>query len=132
MLVRRVGYCEQEDTVTGAAMTQTSVPVPAGVNGGSELLTEVLAALRGAVRDEAHDVVADAWLRGACRRFAQSARDEGVSPERVVIALKHTYNAIVPASHRDREDQLSGLVTVLIESYYGEEQEEPPWMAVIA
>ena len=85
--------------------------------------------------DELHAMVRDARLadgdesslRAAFVGFAGSARRAGILPERVVIALKHVYHALVPAIRFDQKEQLAKLITLSIEAYYcgADEDGEP-------
>ena len=80
----------------------------------SRLFKELHAALRGERRDTGRDPS----VSGAFRRFAQSARREGISAERVVVALKRAYRAWVRPEPPGDEDRLSRLITLSIESFY--------------
>ena len=63
-------------------------------------------------------------LTGEFQRFARSARREGVLAERVVIALKRTYQRLMPPQHPDWTSRLARLISLSIDSYYRGEHEE--------
>jgi hypothetical protein len=86
----------------------------------SRVFRELHATLRG----EGRTIGGDPSLSGVFRRFARSARAEGVLAERVVIALKRAYRAWVPVVHRGRDHRLTRLITVSIESYYARDGNE--------
>jgi hypothetical protein len=87
-------------------------------------LSRLFRELHAAVRGERSKAGGDLSLSGAFRRFAQSAREEGVSAERVVIAAKRAYRAWVPMTRPNREDQLARLISVSIGSYYAREHND--------
>jgi hypothetical protein len=80
--------------------------------------------LHATLRGEGRTTEGDPSLSGVFRRFARSAREEGVLAERVVIALKRAYRAWVPVVDRGRDHRLTRLITVSIESYYAGDRNE--------
>jgi hypothetical protein len=85
--------------------------------GSTRLFKDLHATLRG----EDKLLGPDPSLSGVFRRFTHSAREEGFSAERVVIALKRAYRAWIPIKCPGQDDELPRLVTLSIETYYADE-----------
>ena len=94
-------------------MSHTNVPVQT-TDRPSRLFKELHATVRGAATTGR-----DPSLSGVFRRFAHSARGEGLSAERVVIALKRAYRAWMPTvGCLGRDEELPRLISLSIDSYY--------------
>ena len=103
-------------------MTQPNVQARSAdrATGSIRLFKDLHATLRGEDQIGGHDPS----LSGVFRRFAQSARGEGISAERVVIALKRAYRAWVPERGTPRDEQLPRLITASIESYFADDRDD--------
>lgn len=103
-------------------MTQSNVHVPAADQATRSI--RLFKDLHTTLSGEDQLFGPDPSLSGVFRRFAQSARGEGISAERVVIALKRAYRAWIPERGTPPEEQLPRLITASIESYYADERDD--------
>lgn len=82
--------------------------------------------LRAALRQALRPGTADAEYREAMRRACAVARQEGIQPEHLLVALKQAWQEL-PETRRmlrdTRETTLSSVVTLCIEEYFS------PWRA---
>lgn len=104
------------------SLRRDNIPLPDAAPRNAD---EALAALDAAIRRRGHDGSDGESLRTLILAYCNRARDENLTPERMLVRLKHALDDALVAADDDpmrRDETRSHIVKLAIDAYYDDRQ----------